>query len=160
MPDYGPHLYTQTLKWIDRNGVAQGRWHRLDGINNLPFSSWDAGDGDGPQLWEFREFNCPGFDSGAQTSAVTINCAYSPAAMALVMQANAGHWFIDLTQYKIVAGGLVRVDSVLVGSITANNTLTGITITGTTSPPPVAVTIPPIILTQELIGAPCVLDFS
>ena len=57
-------------------------------------------------------------------------------------------------------GGLSLVDSVLVGSITASGTLTGITITGTISPPPVAVTAPPIVLTQERIGMPCVLDFS
>ena len=160
MPDYGPHTYTQTLKFIDHSGVARARWHRLDGISNLPFSSWDAGDGDGPQKWEFQEFSCLGFDSGLQTAAVTINCAYSPAVMSLAMQANTGQWFIELRQYEVVTGGLSFINSVLLGSIAASGTLTQISITGTSSPPPVAVTIPPIILTQELIGTPCVLDFS
>ncbi len=160
MPDYGPRVYTQTLKFIDHGGIARARWHRLDGINNLPFSSWDAGDGDGPQKWEFQEFWCPGFDSGLQTSTVTINCAYSPAVMSLAMQANAGQWFIKLRQYEVVTGGLSFIDSVLLGSITASGGLTQVSITATSSPPPVAVTIPPIILTQELIGTPCVLDFS
>lgn len=159
MPDYGPHIYTQTLKFIDHSGVARARWHRLE-INNLPFSSWDAGDGDGPQKWEFQEFSCPSFDSGLQTAAVTINCAYSPAVMSLAMQANAGQWFIELRQYEVVTGGLSFIDSVLLGSIAASGGLTQISITGASSPPPVAVTIPPIILTQELIGTPCVLDFS
>ena len=160
MPDYGPHIYTQTLKWMDAAGNAKGRWHRLDGLNNAPFTAFDAGDGDGLQSWEFQEFVCPGFDSGLVSGSVTITCAYSPAVMALALDANAGQWLIELTQFEVVAGGLSRVDSVLVGSITASGTLTGITITGTISPPPVAVTVPPITLTQELVGAPCVLDFS
>jgi hypothetical protein len=80
--------------------------------------------------------------------------------MALTLRANTSQWLIEVTQYEIVPGGLVRIDSVLVGSITASGPLTGITINGTISPPPVAVTVPPIVLTQELIGAPCVLDFS
>ena len=160
MPDLGPHVYTQTLKWLDPSGNAKARWHRLDGINNAPFTTWDAGDGDGPQKWDFQEFECPGFDSGLQTASVAINCAYSPAVMALVGQANANQWFIELTQYEIILGGLVKIDSVLLGSISASGHLTGITIKATSSPPPVAVTIPPIILTQPMIGAPCVLDFS
>ncbi|MCE2836621.1 MAG: hypothetical protein LW834_06635 [Cyanobium sp. 49614_E6] len=159
MPDYGPHVYTQTLKWMDPGGNAQARWHRLDGVNNLPFSSWDAGDGDGLQKWEFQEFSCPGFDSGMQTPSVTINCAYSPAVMALALKANAAQWFIELRQYEVVTGGLSFIASVLLGSISATGTLTQISITGTSSPPPVAVTIPPIILTQPIIGTPCVLDF-
>ena len=160
MPDYGPHVYTQTLKWMDGSGNGKARWHRLDGLNNNPFTVFDNGDGDGPRSWEFQEFNCPGFDSGLTSGSVTINCAYSPAVMALAFQANANQWLIELTQYEVVPGGLSRVDSVLVGNISASGTLTGITITGTISPPPVAVTVPPIVLTQTLIGAPCVLDFS
>jgi hypothetical protein len=160
MPDYGPHVYTQTLKWMDASGNAKGRWHRLDGINNQPFNAFDAGDGDGLQSWEFREFSCPGFESGLTSGSVEIACAYSPAVMALALDANANQWLIEVTQYEIVPVGLVRVDSVLVGSITASGSLTGITIKGTISPPPVAVTVPPIVLTQELIGMPCVLDFS
>jgi hypothetical protein len=160
MPDHGPHVYTQTLKWMDPSGNAQARWHRLDGVNNLPFSSWDDGGGDGPQPWEFQEFVCPGFDKGLTSGSVTITCAYSPAVMALALQANAAQWFIELRQYEVVTGGLTFIDSVLLGSISASGTLTQISITGTSSPPPVAVTIPPIILTQELIGTPCVLDFS
>jgi hypothetical protein len=160
MPDYGPHVYTQTLKWMDSSGNAKGRWHRLDGINNSPFTAFDAGDGDGLQSWEFQEFNCPGFDSGLVSGSVTITCAYSPAVMALALDANANQWLLEVTQYEVVLGGLSRVDSVLVGGITASGTLTGITITGTISPPPVAVTVPPIVLTQERIGTPCVLDFS
>ncbi|MCE2836671.1 MAG: hypothetical protein LW834_06885 [Cyanobium sp. 49614_E6] len=160
MPDHGPHVYTQTLKWMDSSGNAKARWHRLDGLNNAPFTSFDAGDGDGLQSWEFQEFVCPGFDSGLTTGSVEITCAYSPAVMALAIQANANQWLIELTQFEVVTGGLVWVDSVLVGSITASGPLTGITIAGAISPPPVAVTVPPIVLTQELIGAPCVLDFS
>jgi hypothetical protein len=160
MPDHGPHVYTQTLKWMDGSGNAKARWHRLDGINNSPFTSFDAGDGDGVKSWEFQEFNCPGFDSGLTSGSVTINCAYSPAVMALVLDAHANQWLIELTQYEVVLGGLSLVDSVLVGSITGSGPLTGITITGTISPPPVAVTAPPIVLTQERIGMPCVLDFS
>jgi hypothetical protein len=160
MPDYGPHIYTQTLKWLDPSGNAKARWHRLDGINNAPFTTFDAGDGDGLQSWEFQEFNCPGFDSGLVSGSVAITCAYSPAVMALALQANANQWLIEVTQFEVVLGGLSGVDSVLVGSITASGTLTGITIAGTISPPPVAVTSPPIVLTQEVIGAPCVLDFS
>lgn len=160
MADYGPHVYSQTLKWLDSSGNAQARWHRLDGIANLPFSSWDDGGGDGPQSWDFLEFNCPGFDSGLQTASVTINCAYSPAVMALALKANAAQWFIELRQYEVVTGGLTFIASILLGSISATGTLTQVSITGTSSPPPVAVTIPPIILTQPLIGTPCVLDFS
>jgi hypothetical protein len=160
MSDYGPHVYTQTLKWMDTGGNAKGRWHRLDGINNQPFTSFDAGDGDGLQSWEFQEFNCPGFDSGLVSGSVEITCAYSPAVMALALDANANQWLIEVTQYELVLGGLSRVNSVLVGSITASGTLTGITINGTISPPPVAVSVPPIVLTQERIGTPCVLDFS
>jgi hypothetical protein len=159
MPDYGPHVYTQTLKWMDPGGTARARWHRLDLANNSPFSSWDAGDGDGPQVWRYQEFNCPGFDSGLVSGSVTITCAYSPAVTALALDANASQWLIEVTQYEVVLGGLSRVDSVLVGSITASGTLTGVTITGAISPPPVAVSVPPIVLTQELIGTPCVLDF-
>jgi hypothetical protein len=159
MPDYGPHVYTQTLKWMDSSGNAKARWHRLD-INNSPFTSFDAGDGDGVQSWEFQEFNCPGFDSGLVSGSIEIACAYSPAVMALALDANANQWLIEVTQYEVVLGGLSRVDSVLAGSITARGPLTGITITGTISPPPVAVSVPPIVLTQKLIGAPCVLDFS
>lgn len=160
MADHGPHIYTQVLKWMDGSGNAKARWHRLDGLNNAPFTAFDAGDGDGLQSWEFQQFNCPGFDSGLVTGSVEIACAYSPAVLALALGANANQWLIELTQFQIVTGGLVRVDSVLVGGITASGTLTGITITGTTSPPPVAVTVPPITLTQKLIGTPCVLDFS
>jgi hypothetical protein len=160
MPDHGPHVYTQTLKWMDGSGNAMARWHRLDGINNAPFTTFDAGDGDGVQSWEFQEFNCPEFDSGLTSGSVTINCAYSPAVMALALNANANQWLIEVTQFEVVLGGLSRVNSVLVGSITASGPLTGITITGTISPPPVAVTVPPIVLTQKLIGTPCVLDFS
>jgi len=160
MPDYGPHIYTQTLKWMDSSGNAKGRWHQLDGINNAPFTSFDAGDGDGLQSWEFQEFYCPGFDSGLVSGSVAITCAYSPAIMALALDANANQWLLEVTQYEVVLGGLSRVDSVLVGSITASGPLTGITITGAISPPPVAVSVPPIVLTQERIGTPCVLDFS
>ena len=160
MADHGPHVYTQTLKWIDGSGNAKARWHRLDGINNAPFTSFDAGDGDGLQSWEFQEFMCPGFDSGLTSGSVTITCAYSPTVMALALRANANQWLIEVTQFEVVLGGLSKVDSVLAGSITASGTLTGITITGTISPPPVAATVPPIVLTQELIGTSCVLDFS
>ena len=160
MTDYGPHVYTQTLKWTDSSGNAKARWHRLNLLNTPPFTSFDAGDGDGLQSWEFREFNCPGFDSGLVSGSIEITCAYSPAVLALVLQANANQWLIELTQFEIVTGGLVRVDSVLVGNITASGPLTGITITGSISPPPVAVVVPSIVLTQQLIGTPCVLDFS
>jgi hypothetical protein len=160
MPDYGPHVYTQTLKWMDPSGNAKARWHRLDGINNAPFTSFDAGDGDGLQSWEFQEFYCPGFDSGLVSGSVPITCAYSPAVLALAIDANANQWLIEVTQFEVVLGGLSRVHSVLVGSITASGFLTGVTINGTISPPPVAVSVPPIVLTQELIGTPCVLDFS
>ncbi len=67
----GPYFWTQTLKWMDPSGVARARWHRLDLANNNPFSSWDAGDGDGPQVWRFQQFNCPGFDSGLVTVCFT-----------------------------------------------------------------------------------------
>jgi hypothetical protein len=160
MPDYGPHVYTQTLKWMDSSGNAKGRWHRLDGINNSPFTSFDAGDGDGVQRWEFQEFNCSGFDSGLVSGSVAITCAYSPAVLALALDANANQWLIEVTQFEVVLGGLSRVDSVLVGSITASGSLTNVTIKGIISPPPVAVSAPPIVLTQELIGTPCVLEFS
>ena len=160
MADHGPRVYTQTLKWMDSSGNAKARWHRLNLLNTPPFTSFDAGDGDGLQSWEFQEFVCPGFDSGLVSGSVEISCAYSPAVMALALGANANQWLIELTQFEIVTGGLVRVDSVLVGGITASGPLTGITIRGTISPPPVAVTVPPIVLTQELIGTPCVLDFS
>jgi hypothetical protein len=64
-------------------------------------------------------------------------------------------------QYQIITGGLlVRVDSVLLGGITVSGPLTGLSIAATSSPPPVAVSLPPLILTQQLIGNPCVLDFQ
>jgi hypothetical protein len=155
----GPYVWTQTLKWLDPGGTARARWHRLDLANNSPFSSWDAGDGDGPQAWQYQQFDCPGFDSGLLASAVQIACAHSASALALARQAEAEGWFLDLVQYQITTGGLVRVDSVLLGGITVSGTLTGLSIAATSSPPPVAVSLPPIVLTQELIGTPCVLDF-
>lgn len=160
MAPTGPYFWTQTLKWLDANGTARARWHRLDLANNSPFSSWDAGDGDGPQPWQYQQFNCPGFDSGLVASAVQIACAHSASALALARQAEAEGWFLDLVQYQIITGGLVRVDSVLLGGITVSGTLTGLSIAATSSPPPVAVSLPPIVLTQKLIGTPCVLDFS
>ena len=156
----GPYSWTQTLKWLDPGGTARARWHRLDLANNSPFSSWDAGDGDGPQAWQYQQFNCPGFDSGLVASAMQIACAHSASALALARQAEAEGWFLDLVQYQITTDGLVRVDSVLLGGITVSGTLTGLSIAATSSPPPVAVTVPPIVLTQKLIGTPCVLDFS
>ena len=156
----GPYSWTQTLKWLDPGGTARARWHRLDLANNSPFSSWDAGDGDGPQAWQYQHFNCPGFDSGLVASAVQIACAHSASALALARQAEAEGWFVDLVQYQITTGGLVRVDSVLLGGITVSGTLTGLSIAASSSPPPVAVSVPPLILTQQLIGNPCVLDFQ
>jgi hypothetical protein len=156
----GPYSWTQTLKWLDPGGTARARWHRLDLPNNSPFSSWDAGDGDGPQAWQYQQFNCPGFDSGLVASAVQIACAHSASALALARQAEAEGWFLDLVHYQIITGGLVRVDSVLLGSISHKGTLTGLSIAATSSPPPVAVSVPPLILTQQNIGTPCVLDFQ
>jgi hypothetical protein len=145
---------------MDPGGTARARWHRLDLANNSPFSSWDAGDSDGPQAWQYQQFNCPGFDSGLVASAMQIACAHSASALALARQAEAEGWFLDLVQYQITTDGLVRVDSVLLGGITVSGTLTGLSIAATSSPPPVAVSLPPIVLTQELIGStPCVLDF-
>lgn len=156
----GPCFWTQTLKWMDPSGVARARWHRLDDLNNAPFSSWDAGDGDGPQAWRFQPFDCPGFDSGLKTASVQITCAYSRATLALARQAEVEGWFLDLVQYQIITGGLVRVDSVLMGGINCFGTLTEITITASISPPPVAVSTPSVILTQQRVGIPCVLDFQ
>jgi hypothetical protein len=93
-------------------------------------------------------------------SAVQIACAHSASALALARQAEAEGWFLDLVHYQIITGGLVRVDSVLLGGITVSGTLTGLSIAATSSPPPVAVSLPPLILTQQLIGNPCVLDFQ
>jgi hypothetical protein len=155
----GPYFWTQTLKWMDPGGTARARWHRLDLASNPPFSNWDAGDGDGPQAWQFQEFNCPGFDSGLVASSVQIACAYSASALALARQAEALGWFLDLTHYQIITGGLVRVDSVLLGSVTVSGGLTGFSIGATSSPPPVAVSVPSLLLTQQNIGAPCGLDF-
>jgi hypothetical protein len=155
----GPLFHTQTIKWMDPSGTARARWHRLDLSDNLPFSSWDAGDGDGPQAWRFQEFDCPGFDSGLVASAVQIACAYSPSALALARQAEANGWFLDLTHYQVIVGGLVRVDSVLMGSITVSGGLTAFSIGATSSPPPVAVSVPSLLLTQQNIGTPCRLDF-
>jgi hypothetical protein len=155
----GPYFWTQTLKWMDPGGTARARWHRLDLADNPPFSSWDAGDGEGPRAWRFQEFNCPGFDSGLVTASAQISCAYSAAALALARQAEANGWFLDLTHYQIITGGLVRVDSVLLGSVTVSGGLTGFSIGATSSPPPVAVSVPSLLLTQQNIGAPCGLDF-
>ncbi len=159
MPATGPYFWTQTIKWMDPGGVARARWHRLDLVNNSPFSSWDAGDGDGPQAWRYQEFNCPGFDSGLVASSVQIACAYSAAALALARQAEAEGWFLDLVQYQFITGGLVRVDSVLMGSVTVSGTLTGFAIAATSSPPPVAASVPSLTLTQQSIGIPCRLEF-
>jgi len=156
----GPYFWTQTLKWLDPGGTARARWHRLDLPNESPFNSWDAGDGQGPQAWQYQQFNCPGFDSGLVASKVQIACAYSVSALALARQAEAEGWFLDLVQYQIITEGLVRADSVLLGSITVSGTLTGLSIAASSSPPPVAVSVPPLILTQQLIGNPCVLDFQ
>ncbi len=68
-------------------------------------------------------------------------------------------WFLDLVHYQIVTSGLVRVDSVLMGSVTVSGGLTAFTIAATSSPPPVAVSVPSLILTQQNIGTPCRLDF-
>jgi hypothetical protein len=155
----GPFYWTQTLKWMDSGGTARARWHRLDLANNPPFSSWDAGDGDGPQAWRFQEFNCPGFESGLVAASAKISCAYSASALALAQQAEAEGWFFDLVHYQIVTGGLVRVDSVLMGSVTVSGGLTGFTIVAEQTPPPVAVSVPSLLLTQQNIGTPCRLDF-
>ena len=155
----GPYVWTQTLKFLSPDGTARARWHRLDLPNNPPFSSWDAGDGDGPQVWQYQQFNCPGFDSGLVASTVQIACDHSASALALARQAEAGGWFVDLVQYRIINGGLVLFDSVLLGSITVSGTLTGFSIAATSSPPPVAVSVPPLPLTQQLIGNPCELEF-
>ena len=93
-------------------------------------------------------------------SKVQIACAHSVSALALARQAEAEGWFLDLVQYQIITEGLVRADSVLLGSITVSGTLTGLSIAASISPPPVAVSVPPLILTQQLIGNPCVLDFQ
>jgi len=159
MPASGPYFWTQTIKWMDPVGVARARWHRLDLVNTPPFSSWDAGDGDGPQAWRYQEFNCPGFDSGLVASSVQIACAYSAAALALARQAEAEGWLLDLVQYQFITGGLVRVDSVLMGSVTVSGTLTGFAIAAEQTPPPVAVSVPSLLLTQQNIGTPCRLDF-
>lgn len=156
----GPYYWTQTLKWVDAGGIARARWHRLDLADNAPFSSWDAGDGDGPQAWRYQEFDCPGFDSGMVSAEVRIGCAYSPATMALAQQAEAEGWLIDVVQYQVVLAGLVRVGSALLGSLTCSGGLIGLAISGTCSSPPVAVSVPPVILTHELVGNTCVLDFS
>ncbi len=88
-----------------------------------------------------------------------IACAYSAAALALARQAEAEGWLLDLVQYQFITGGLVRVDSVLMGSVTVSGTLTGFAIAATSSPPPVAVSVPSLLLTQQNIGTPCRLDF-
>jgi hypothetical protein len=155
----GPYLWTQTLKWMDPGGTARARWHRLDLADNPPFSSWDAGDGDGPQAWRFQEFNCPGFDAGLVASSVQIACAYSAAALALARQAEALGWFLDLAHYQIITGGLVKTNSVLMGRVTVSGGLTGFTIAAEQTPPPVAVSVPSLLLTQQNIGTPCRLDF-
>ncbi len=153
----GPYYWTQTLKFLSPDGTARARWHRLDLANNTPFSSWDAGDGDGPQAWRFQAFDCPGLDSGVAAASVTITCAYSPAALALVLQAVAGQWLIQVTQYRIVLGGLIKDDSALLAISGGGGTLTGISFTASSTLPPVVATIPYRIGTTELIGTPCVL---
>jgi hypothetical protein len=155
----GPYFWTQTLKWMDPGGTARARWHRLDLASNPPFSNWDAGDGDGPQAWQFQEFNCPGFDSGLVASSVQIACAYSASALALARQAEALGWFLDLAHYQIITGGLVKTNSVLMGRVTVSGGLTGFTIAAEQTPPPVAVSVPSLLLTQQNIGTPCRLDF-
>jgi len=164
MADYGPHVYTQTLKWMDGNGNAKGRWHRLDGINNSPFTAFDAGDGDGLQSWEFQEFNCPGLDSGLVSGSVTITCAHSPAVKSLVFQAAANQWLIEVTQFEVTLAGLSRISSGLFqvsggGGGGEGGGLTSISFSATSTPPPVMATMPPRIATTELIGTPCVLSF-
>ena len=158
MPDYGPHVYTQTLKWMDSSGNAKGRWHRLD-INNSPFTSFDAGDGDGVQRWEFQEFNCSGFDSGLVSGSVAITCAYSPAVLALALDANANQWLIEVTQFEVVLGGLSRISSGLFQVSGGDGDLTTVSFSATSTPPPVMAMMPPRIATTELIGTPCVLSF-
>ena len=155
----GPFYWTQTLKWMDSGGTARARWHRLDLANNPPFSFWDAGDGDGPQAWRFQEFHCPGFESGLVAASAKISCAYSASALALAQQAEAEGWFLDLVHYQIVTGGLVRIASVLMGSVTVSGDLTAFSIAAEQTPPPVAASVPPLLLTQQNIGIPCVLDF-
>ena len=159
MPATGPYYWTQTLKFLSPDGTARARWHRLDLANNLPFSSWDAGDGDGPQAWRYQEFNCPGFDSGVAAGSVTITCAHSPTTLALVLQAVAGQWLIQVTHYRIVLGGLIRDDSALLAISGGSGTLTGISFSASSTLPPVVATTPPRIGTTELIGTPCVLSF-
>jgi hypothetical protein len=155
----GPYFWTQTLKFLSPDGTARARWHRLDLSDNLPFSSWDAGDGDGPQAWRFQEFDCPGLDSGVAAASVTITCAHSPATLALVLQAVAGQWLIQVTQYRIVLGGLIRDNSALLAISGGGGTLTGISFSASSTLPPVVATTPPRIGTTELIGTPCVLSF-
>jgi hypothetical protein len=155
----GPYFWTQTLKFLSPDGTARARWHRLDLADNLPFSSWDAGDGDGPQAWRFQEFNCPGLDSGVAAASVTITCAHSHATLALVLQAVAGQWLIQVTQYRIVLGGLIRDNSALLAISGGGGALTGISFSASSTLPPVVATIPPRIATTELIGTPCVLSF-
>ena len=159
MPATGPYYWTQTLKFLSPDGTARARWHRLDLANNLPFNSWDAGDGDGLQTWRYQEFNCPGFDLGVAAGSVTITCAHSPATLALVLQAVAGQWLIQVTQYRIVLGGLIRDDSALLAISGGGGTLTGISFSASSTLPPVVATTPPRIGTTELIGTPCVLSF-
>jgi hypothetical protein len=74
-------------------------------------------------------------------------------------QAEAEGWFLDLVHYQIVTGGLVRIASVLMGSVTVSGDLTAFSIAAEQTPPPVAASVPPLLLTQQNIGIPCVLDF-
>jgi hypothetical protein len=156
----GPYVWTQTLKWLDPGGTARARWHRLDLPNESPFSSWDAGDGDGPQVWQYQQFNCPGLDSGVAAGSVTITCDHSFATLALVLQAVAGQWLIQVTQYRVVLGGLIWDNSALLAISGGGGTLTGISFSASSTLPPVVATIPPRTATTELIGTPCIFDFS
>ena len=159
MPDYGPHVYTQTLRWLDPSGNAKARWHLLDGINNSPFTSFDAGDGDGLQSWEFQEFLCPGLDSGLVSGSLAINCAHSPTVKSLVFQAAANQWLIEVTQFEVVLGGLSRISSGLFQVSGGDGGLTTVSFSATSTPPPVMAMMPPRIATTELIGTPCKFDF-
>ena len=159
MPDHGPHIYTQTLKWLDPSGNAKAWWHRLDGLNNAPFSSFDAGDGDGLQSWEFQEFYCPGLDSGLVSGSLAITCAHSPAVKSLVFQAAANQWLIEVTQFEVALGGLSRISSGLFQVSGGDGGLTTVSFSASSTPPPVMAMMPPRIATTELIGTPCKFDF-
>ena len=153
----GPFYWTQTIKWMDASGNARLRWQRL--LPDEPFAAWDAEDGDGPQAWNFQEFNCPNISSGLSSGQVIIEVPNTPTVRAVIENALAEQWLVDVRHYRLTNS--MRLYGSFLGAVRGvSGDLINLSISAESSPPPVVATIPPRITTTELIGTPCRLSFS